>query len=298
MEKLVIATFNPGKIKEYKLLLKNSPLKILTLKELGIKEKVKEEGKTFKENAILKATFYGKLTKLPTLAEDGGLEIEALNGEPGVKSRRWLGYEAKDEELIEFTLKRLKGIPFEKRKAKLKVVLCLALPYKEKVSLFLSEGELFGKILEKPKGKLEKGYPFRVLFYLPEYKKTLAQLSFEKEVEIGHRKKALLELKPILKILPKINFNFDLSKLTPFQKRVLKEVEKIPYGKTKTYQEIAKKISKPKAQRAVAKAISKNPLPLIIPCHRVVGKRNLGGYIFGQNMKKYLLNLERKMPLS
>ena len=87
-KKLLIATNNPGKLKEYKKLLKDLPLKIVSLKNLGIKNKVDENAKTFEENAVKKAEFYSQLTGLPTLSDDGGLEIDYLNGEPGVKSRR------------------------------------------------------------------------------------------------------------------------------------------------------------------------------------------------------------------
>ncbi len=297
MRRLVLGTYNLGKIKEYKLLFKelSLPLQISTLKELKIEKKPKEEGKSFREIAIKKGKFFAHLTKLPTLSEDGGLEIEILGGEPGIKSKRWPGYEAEDEELIKFTLKKLEGIPFEKRNAKLKIVLCLALPYRNKTSYFLAKGEIKGKILNEPRGKLQKGYPFRVLFYLPKYKKTFAQLGFKKEVEIGHRKKALLRLKPILELLPKINFDFEFSKFTPLQRKVYQQVEKIPYGKTKTYKEIAENLSLGNSQRLIAKILSQNPLPLIIPCHRVVGKRDLGGYIFGRKMKEYLIKLEKEV---
>jgi XTP/dITP diphosphohydrolase len=295
MRKLLLATFNPGKVREYKWLLRGLPLKILTLKQLKIKEKFEERGKTFKENAIAKAKFYSRLTGLPTIAEDSGLEIDILRGEPGVRSRRWPGYEAKDKELIDFTLKKLKGVPWQKRKAQLRTVLALAIPSRGKTSVFLFEGKIRGVIAREPKGRLIPGYPFRPIFYLPKIKKTFAELGLKKEIKIGQRKKAVKKLIPILKKMQKVNLDFNFSKLfnlTSFERKVLKEVEKIPYGKTRTYQEIAQAISKPKAVRSVARAISKNPFPLIIPCHRVVGKKDIGGYIFGRKIKKYLLESE------
>lgn len=297
MKKILLATSNPGKIKEYRMLLKGLPLKLVSLKSLGIKEKFEENKKTLGENAREKAKFYAKLANLPTISDDSGLEIDILKGEPGVKSRRWLGYEAEDRDLIDFTLKKLEGVPWQKRKAQLRTILALAIPHRGRTPVFIFEGKIRGIISREPKGKLLKGYPFRLLFYLPKFKKTFAQLGLKKEIEIGHRKKAVKKLIPVLKkkllkVDPKRNY-LDLSNLTHFEKEVLLEVKKIPYGKTKTYQEIAKAISKPKAARAVARAISKNPVPLIIPCHRVVGKKDIGGYIFGRKIKRYLLDLEK-----
>lgn len=300
MKKLLLATTNPGKVKEYRMLLRGLPIKLVSLKEIGIKEKFEENKKTLEENAREKAKFYCKLSKLPTLADDSGLEIDALKGEPGARSRRWLGYEASDRELIDFALKKLKGVPWQKRGAQLRTILSLAIPYTlvspRQCRVLLFEGKIRGIIAKKPKGRLIKGYPFRLIFYLPKLKKTFAELGLKKEIEIGHRKKAVKKLIPILKKLKKIDLAFKFSKLselTPFERSVLEEVEKIPFGKTKTYQEIAKAISEPKAVRAVGRAISKNPLPLIIPCHRVVGKKDIGGYIFGRKTKKYLLDSEK-----
>lgn len=196
VKKILIATSNPAKIKEYKELLRKFPFKVLTIKDLKIEQKIKEKGKNFKENAISKAKFYAKISGLPTIADDGGLEIDYLKGEPGVKSRRWPGYEASDEELINMTLQKLKGVKWKERKAQFRTVIALAIPNK---GVFTSEGKLRGIILTKPQGKLIPGYPFRSLFYLPKYKKTLAQLNFKEAVKIGHRKKALKKLIPIFK---------------------------------------------------------------------------------------------------
>ena len=197
MKKLLIATNNPGKLKEYKELLKDLPLKLISLKNLGIKNKVNESGKTFEENAIKKAKFYSKLTGLTALADDGGLEIDYLKGEPGVKSRRWPGYKATDEELIDFALKRLRGVPWPKRKAQFRVIIALAISGKE---VLISEGKLKGIILTKPRGKLIPGYPFRPIFYLPKHRKSFSELSFKEEVKIGHRRKPIKKLLSFLKL--------------------------------------------------------------------------------------------------
>lgn len=196
MKKLLIATTNTGKLSEYKKLLSKLPIKLLTLKDLGLeKTKVEENGRTFKENALKKVKFYSELCGLPTLAEDSGLEIGFLNGEPGVKSRRWPGYEAGDKELIELTLKKLKGVPMAKRGARLIAVIALAIG--KKIKTF--EGSLPGVILKKPIKKIIPGYPFRSIFYLPKIGKTFGELSPAEEIRIGHRKKALQKALPIIK---------------------------------------------------------------------------------------------------
>lgn len=195
MKKLLIATNNPAKIAEYKIILKNLPLEIITLGDLNIKVSVEEDGKNFEENAIKKAKFYSELTGLPTLAEDGGIEIDHLNGEPGVKSRRWPGYEASDEELIDLTLKKLEGVPLEKRGAQLSIVIALLINNE----ITTSEGAIRGIILEKPVETHIPGYPFRSVFYIPTMKKVFADMTEEEEMLVSQRKKAIEKLLPIIK---------------------------------------------------------------------------------------------------
>lgn len=197
MMKLLIATKNPAKIAEYKIILKDLPLELITLGDLNIRANVEEDGETFEENAIKKVKFYSKLSGLPTLAEDGGIEIDYLNGEPGVKSRRWPGYEATDEELINITLEKLKGVPREERGAQLRAVIALVINRQIKTCEVVRRGV----ILEKPVEKIISGYPFRSLFYVPEIKKVLAEADKEEEMLISHRKKAIEKLLPILKEL-------------------------------------------------------------------------------------------------
>lgn len=192
LKALLLATHNQAKLEELKIGIKpliKKGVKIVALSDLNIKKNPKETGKNFEENAKLKAKFYGDLTGYPTIADDGGLIIPFLNNEPGVKSRRWLGYEANDEELIIYTLQRLKGLPKEKRTAYLQVCLCFYNP-KTKKAIYEQE-KIKGYIAQKPSGKATNGYPFRALFIFDKYNKYYDELTKEEHLQINHRLKAL-----------------------------------------------------------------------------------------------------------
>lgn len=195
--KLLIATHNPAKLAEYKKYLSKVPFKITSLKNLKIRKKIRETGKSFTENAILKATQYAQLSHSLTVADDGGLEIEALDGWPGIYSRRIKGKTATDQELIDYPLKKLKDLPWIKRKAKMRLVICLASPNGR---YFLSKGEIKGYITPKPCKKIIKGFPFRSIFWIPRFKKHYVYLNKKEQELINHRKKAL---RKIIKILIK-----------------------------------------------------------------------------------------------
>src|SRR3990167_2672003 len=147
--KLLVATTNPGKLAEIRRFLTDIPVELVSLKDVGIADSVEETGKTFEENAILKAKFYAQKSGLPTLADDGGFEIDVLGGEPGVKSHRWIDStrENSDEELIAYTIKRMKDIPEDKRGAQLRLVLALVLPDGQ---LFTSEASVRGIVPVNP----------------------------------------------------------------------------------------------------------------------------------------------------
>ena len=194
--KLLIASHNPAKIDEIKNYLKDLPFEIVSLKDLNIKDSVEETGNTVQENAILKAKYFAKLTGFLTLADDGGLEIDYLNGAPGVKSRRWLGYEMTDEEVINETMKQMNDVPKDKRGGTLRLAFALIGPTGK---VYTSEGAVRGIIAEMPSSKRILGFPYRSFFYFPQFKKFYVDLNEKEHTEVNQRRAALEKLKPILK---------------------------------------------------------------------------------------------------
>lgn len=198
MQKLLIATTNKGKLNELSKFLTDLPVQLLSLKDVGITDDLEETGKTYEENSKSKALFYAKKSGLPSIADDGGLEIEALNGEPGVKSRRWLGYEASDEKLVEQMIKVSKNLPKDNRDALFVVSISFALPDGR---VWSASGKVEGIIVEKPHIKLLKGYPYRSFFYLPDVQKYYheSELTETEMKKYNHRYIAINKLKPIIR---------------------------------------------------------------------------------------------------
>lgn len=198
MKKLLIATTNKGKLQELSTFLKDLPVELVSLSDVGIDQDVEEDGKTYQENAEKKAKFYAKLSGLPAIADDGGIEIHALDGQPGIRSRRWFGYEASDEDLIAHMVNVAKDLPAENRKARFITVDCLALPSGE---TYCEEGTVDGVIAEKPLMKILAGYPYRSFFYLPEVEKYYHEneLTDEEMKQYNHRYTAIEKLKPMIK---------------------------------------------------------------------------------------------------
>ena len=198
MQKLLIATTNVGKLKEISNFLKDLPLEIVSLNDVGISDDVKETGKNYKENSQLKALFYAKKSNLPSISDDGGLEIEFFGGAPGMKSRRWLGKDSTEENIIKHMVKVAKELPEGNRKAYFKTVISLALPNGKVWSV---NGEIEGEISEKPYLKLVKGYPYRSFFYLPKLKKYYheEELTENEQKLYNHRYIAINKLKPIIR---------------------------------------------------------------------------------------------------
>jgi XTP/dITP diphosphohydrolase len=195
--KILVATTNPGKIAELRVML-DFDVEWVGLSDFpGINE-VKEDGKTFAENARKKALGYAKQTGLWTIADDSGLVVDALGGAPGVKSARFSGGKETDRKLLDHrnmakVLKLLKGMPKEKRTARF--VCCLCLASSEKV-LAETEGRLEGVIAEEEAG--ENGFGYDPIFFVPHLNKTVAQLSREEKNAISHRGNAIRKLKPLL----------------------------------------------------------------------------------------------------
>ncbi|MFH1832612.1 MAG: non-canonical purine NTP pyrophosphatase [Candidatus Levyibacteriota bacterium] len=198
MLKLLIATRNEGKLGEFKNFLSDLPFDIVSLFDLNITEDIQEDGKTYKENSQKKAKFFAKLSNLPTIADDGGIEIEALKGQLGVKTRRWQGYEMTDQEILSQLSKISKELPDNNRKAFFKDVVTFALPNGEVWSI---NGEIEGIIAKEPLLKHVKGYPFRSFFYLPKIKKYYheSELTQEEQKLYNHRYKAIKKLIPTIK---------------------------------------------------------------------------------------------------
>jgi len=184
--KLLLATNNHAKVREYKSLLHDLPYELVTLAEEGITTEVSEVGKSLEENAGIKATAYAAESRLVALADDSGLEVDALGGEPGPLSARYAGEGASDTDRINYLLTRLKGVPEEKRTARFRCVIAVAVP-DGKVELCC--GECRGLITFAPRG--EYGFGYDPVFYLPELGKTMAELLPELKNQISHRGQAV-----------------------------------------------------------------------------------------------------------
>lgn len=193
---LLLATNNKGKVREYKSLLQGIPQKLVTPEEAGIVLDVDETGGSLEENARLKATAFAEKSNLLTLADDSGLEVDALGGEPGPLSARYAGEGASDKQRVDYLLSRLKDIPWEKRTARFRCVIAIARPQGE---VILCNGECRGFIAFEPRG--EKGFGYDPIFYLPDLDKTMAELPLEIKNRISHRGQAARKAVEVLKTL-------------------------------------------------------------------------------------------------
>lgn len=189
---LLIATTNEGKTKEIKEMLKDFILEIKTLKDFPDIPPPEETGKTFFENALLKAKYYAEKTGLIALADDSGLEVEALNGAPGIYSSRFAGPDATDERNNQKLLELLKDLPPEKRKARF---VCVMVCYHPSGKYIIVEGIWEGRIALTPRGHFGFGYDPLFLVKEYNYEKTAAELPTEIKNELSHRGKALKLLK-------------------------------------------------------------------------------------------------------
>lgn len=183
--RLLLATTNRGKLVELSALLDGAPFTLVSLAEVGIGQDVEEVGATLEENAALKATTYARLSGLPALADDSGLEVEALGGEPGPLSARYAGPGATDADRIAFLLDKLENTTEKRWDARFRCIIAIAWP-REPVELF--SGECQGRIIRDPRGA--NGFGYDPVFLLPELGKTMAELSPEEKNRVSHRSAA------------------------------------------------------------------------------------------------------------
>ena len=203
--RIVFATGNAGKIKEIRMIMEDTGLEVVSMKDAGIKADIEENGKTYEENALIKARAVAAFTKDIVmadltadgdlvLADDSGLEIDALNKEPGIYSARYLGedtpYSIKNANLIQ----RLEGVPEEKRTARFVCAIAAVLPDGRELT---TRATIEGRIGYEEKGT--NGFGYDPIFYVPEFGKTTAELTEEEKNQVSHRGKALELMKEELK---------------------------------------------------------------------------------------------------
>lgn len=196
LKNIIFATGNEGKLREIRMILEDLGVRVQSMKEAGITADIEENGTTFEENAIGKAKAIMELTNQVVLADDSGLEVDALNKEPGVYSARYMGYDTsyhvKNQSLIE----RLKGKHGAQRSARFVCVIAAAFPDGRVIT---TRGTMEGEIGYEERG--EHGFGYDPIFYLPDYQCYSAELSLEQKNQLSHRGKALRLMKEELKKL-------------------------------------------------------------------------------------------------
>lgn len=193
--KLLIATFNKGKLEDYKQICKNLPLEVVSLKDIGIKEDFDEIYGTFEENSKEKAKFYSKISKLPVIADDSGVEIPFYDMEPGVKTKRW-GGDLNESEYFSFVLQKIKQIPESQRQAQMRAVLTLC----SSGNCYQEEGKILGTLTDKPyEQSATSGYPWDRVFVLDANGKYYEALNEEENYQFNHRRIAVDKLKRYVK---------------------------------------------------------------------------------------------------
>ncbi len=187
---VVIATNNKNKVYEFKSLFDNPNIEFKTLKEIGYDKDIIEDGKTFEENAIIKARAVAKDLGCIAISDDSGLMVEALGGAPGIYSARYAGTH-NDDDNNKLLIKNLKGI--ENRNAKYVCAICIYYPDDK---YLVTKGEVDGKIIDTPRG--ENGFGYDPYFYIEEFQKTFAEVELEKKNTISHRAKAIRKMKELI----------------------------------------------------------------------------------------------------
>ena len=185
MSQLLLATGSKHKLCELKSLLHGLPYEMVSPADIGINIKIDEVGKSLEENARLKATVMAAESRLLSLADDSGLEVDALDGKPGVLSARYAGENASDSDRVKYLLAQLKDVPWEERQASFRCVIAIATP---EGRVKTCSGECHGYITFEPRG--ERGFGYDPVFYLPELGRTMAELPPEIKNRVSHRGQA------------------------------------------------------------------------------------------------------------
>ncbi len=195
MKTLLIATRNTGKTREFRNLFADLPFRLADLNDFDIQIDVPETGSSFEENAQLKASAYCRMAAVLTLADDSGLEVDALGGDPGVLSARYGGPGMSDDDRVELLLSNMSGVPGWQRTARFRAVLALAAPPNGKI-LETTNGSVEGAICHEPLG--QNGFGYDPIFWLPNRAMTMAQLTGEEKNAVSHRGKAAIAMSKFL----------------------------------------------------------------------------------------------------
>lgn len=199
MTELLVATTNPGKFAEVQAFLAKLPLRITSLKSLTNPPEVVENGRTFEENALKKARTLAEYSGLLTLADDSGLEVDALGGEPGIYSARYAGAEGDDERNNQKLLGELTGVVEEQRTARFVCALALCAPQSQGMNEWVVRQTCEGRIAFAPSGSY--GFGYDPLFFYPPFGKTLGEIERDAKATVSHRGKALMKLAEVLATL-------------------------------------------------------------------------------------------------
>jgi XTP/dITP diphosphohydrolase len=189
---LLVATTNPAKFAEVQAFLKELPLRIISLQSLTDPPEVIEDGQTFEENAFKKARTLAQFSSLPTLADDSGLEVDALNGAPGIYSSRYAGADGNDDHNNQKLLRELENIPENRRTARFVCALALCVPGTKGVSEWTARETCEGRIARGLSGS--QGFGYDPLFFYPPFGKTFGEIAREEKATVSHRGKALQKL--------------------------------------------------------------------------------------------------------
>jgi len=187
--KFVVASANKGKIQEIKKVLEGTSLEVISMAEVGFNDDIDETGVTFEENAMIKAEAIARKVEAIVMADDSGLEVDALNGAPGVYSARYAGPDATDMDRVIKLLGELTEVPDDKRQGRFVSAIAVVLPDGNR---FIVRGTCEGVIAREPSGS--NGFGYDPVFYLPEFNSTMAELSMEEKNKISHRGRALVKM--------------------------------------------------------------------------------------------------------